>query len=254
MFLNKAHLNIFFLGHVLSRPRAVTMQVLPRQVLSRVENHSKVLIKAACKNNLKEVKMFTIRNVDLGPIQSITDLKTVIRDKLKEDIRKKFDVGYIQGKTVVRVCSEEDMAEMWSEIKKPGSTSLWCDGLIEATTKPKASRRRKLQLSDDSDDENLLFPQPKKRARVDNQEKVQEIVDILNNKHGSKYTPLQVRIWAELIASGLHPNSEQPPPSNSMFERAGTGGSSKPNQKDNSVVKVVADAASAITCALIKSI
>ena len=157
MFLNKAHLN-FFLGHVLSRPRAVTMQVLPRQVLSRVENLSKVLIKAACKNNLKEVKTFTVRNVDLGPIQSITDLKTVNRDKLKEDIRKNFDVGYIQGKTVVRVRSEEDMAEMWSEIKKPGSTtSLWCDGLIEATTKPKASRRRKLQLSDDSDDENLLF-------------------------------------------------------------------------------------------------
>ena len=88
---------------------------------------------------------------------------------------------------------------------------------------------------------------------MDNQEKVQEIVDILKNKHGSKYTPLQVRIWAELIASGLHPNSEQPPPTNSMFERAGTGGSSKPNQKDNSVVKVVADAASAITCALTKT-
>ncbi len=48
-------------------------------------------------------KTFTIRNVDPSSIQSITDLKTLIRDQLKDDFRKNFDVGYIQRTNDVRV-------------------------------------------------------------------------------------------------------------------------------------------------------
>lgn len=139
----------------------------------------------------------------------------------------------------------EDMEEMWAELRRPRSTStLWCDGLVDSSPKKK-SRRRRL-LSDDSDDD---LP-PAKKKQLDKQEEVQKIVNSLKSTHGSKYTAMQLRIWAELIAGGLHSSEDHPPNRNSMFERAGAGGSSKPTQKDGAVAKVVADAASAITQAL----
>lgn len=61
---------------------------------------------------------------------------------------------------------------------------------------------------------------------------------------------MQVRIWAELIAGGSYTSLDVPPHNNSMFEKAGCGGgSSKSLQKDSSVSKVLAEAASAITSA-----
>ena len=77
----------------------------------------KVLIKAACKRNLKEVKTFVLRNLDLGTIQSVTDLKMLIRSKLNDDLNTNFDVGYCQGTSVIRVRSKEDLLEMWAEIR-----------------------------------------------------------------------------------------------------------------------------------------
>lgn len=74
-------------------------------------------------------------------------------------------------------------------------------------------------------------------------------MDTLNNRHGPKYTAMQVRIWAELVVSGLYTSLDDPPHNNSMFERAGTGGKAKP-EKSNSVANVVAEAASAITSVL----
>lgn len=58
---------------------------------------------------------------------------------------------------------------------------------------------------------------------------------------------MQVRIWAELIAGGSYTSLDVPPHNNSI---AGCGGgSSKSLQKDSSVSKVLAEAASAITSA-----
>ena len=219
---------------------SVSKQAVPSQ-----QKLDKVLVKAACKSNLKEVKLFTIRDVDFGSMETLTDLKMLIKDQLRDDLRKTFDVGYVQGTNVITIRSMEDMDEMWLELKKPRSTStLWCDGLIDSTPQKK-SRRRRL-LSDDSDDD---LP-PTKKKKMDKQEEVQKIVDSLKSNHGTRYTALQLRIWAELISGGLHSSEDHPPNNNSMFERAGSGGSSKPTHKDSGVAKVVADAASAITNAL----
>ena len=55
--------------------------------------------------------------------------------------------------------------------------------------------------------------------------KAQEIFDDLKSKHGTQYTVMQLRIWAELIAGGLYSNTSDPPPENSMFQKAGGGSS-----------------------------
>lgn len=175
-------MSIFNLGYVCGKtgttaPVTISKQVLFPQTQQQAQKLDKVLIKVACKSNSKEVKTFTVRDVDLDSVQSLNDLKVLIKDKLRDDLRKTFDVGYIQGTNVIRVRSAEDMVEMWSEIKKPRSTtSLWCDGLIDSNPKKKSRRRL---LSDDSDDD---LPHPKSKKRMDKQEEVQEIVDNLKSK------------------------------------------------------------------------
>ena len=154
---------------------------------------------------------------------------------MHNDIRKSLDVGYIQGTTVIRIRSKEDLAEMWSEIKKPRCTSsLWCDGLIEGTKK-KSGRKR--LISDDEDESDDDVPSRKRRK-----------------KHKSNFMFLQMRIWAELITSGLYSSTDDPPHNNSMFERVGSGGSSTSSQKDTAVTKMIAEAATAITSALSSSV
>lgn len=211
----------------------------------------KVLLKAAQRSNLKETKTFTIRNVDTASILSLNDLKSLIRDRFSGDIRSSFDVGYVQGVNVIRIRSKEDLSEMWAEIKRSKSTSVWCDGLIESTSKK--SKRKRKSLSDEEDSEDDSCKSKTKKQRVDKDEKVQEMVEALKGKHGNKFTFMQIRIWAELIVSGLYANLDDPPQRNSMFERAGTAGKASPkaDQNDsNSVVKAVSEAASAITSAL----
>lgn len=149
-------------------------------------------------------------------IKSTCELKSVIRSQLSEDIKPCFDVGYMQGSNVIRVRSKADLSEMWSEI-----TSLWCDGLMECSSK-KSSRKRKTPISDDEDSDEGSSSKPKsKNKHVDVDEKVQEMVDTLNGKHGRKYTFMQIRIWAELLVSGLYTNLDDPPHNNSMFARCG---------------------------------
>ncbi len=112
----------------------------------------------------------------------------------------------MRGANVIRIRSKEDLSEMWSEIQKSkNTTSLWCDGLIEVNSK-KTSRKRKL-ISDDeeSDDYSSCKSKPKKK-RQETDEKVQEIVETLKKWYGAKYTFMQVRIWAELIVSGVWMN------------------------------------------------
>ena len=94
-------------------------------------------------------------------------------------------------------------------------------------------------------------PKKRRRKNVEDSERernVQECVKDLNKKHGSVYSPMQLRIWGELRAGGFHNSLDDPPTFNTMFQRAG-GESSK---KQSPVVKAVTEAATAITAAVLK--
>lgn len=164
----------------------------------------KVLLKTTCKGKLKEFKTVILRNVDTAAVVSSQDLKKLIRECLHDDVsNKEFDIGHTQGSNVIRVCTKEDMAEMWSEVKN--QRMLWCDGLVDARSKANKSNH-KGRHEEDSDDE-ASASQPKKKKH--------------NTKHGTQYTVMQLRIWAKLIAGGLYSSTSDAPSENSMFERAG---------------------------------
>lgn len=124
-------------------PSAVARRVQPPKGNCMVLN--KIFLKAVGNSNAKDVKTFTVRNVDTSTVQSVSDLKKVIRNTLHDDITTKdFDVGYIQGSAVVRIRSKDDLSEMWSELKSKSNVSMWCDGLV--SSKNLAERRSICQM------------------------------------------------------------------------------------------------------------
>ena len=93
-----------------------------------------------------------------------------------------------------------------------------------------SSRRRQAtgSESDEEEDEAQVKSQKKKKssAQEDQEEKVQTTMEQLKEKHGTLYTPMQLRIWSESIVGGIHSSLEEAPTS-SMFARAGKGTAKK---------------------------
>ena len=158
------------------------------------------------------------------------ELKKVIREQLKEDIvNHNFDVGYVQGTKVVRIRSRLDLQEFWQNFKK-SNLILWCDGL----------------KCEDASDNTAESSSKKRKLQGTKEEEVQQFVEELMRKHGSSFTTMQFRIWADMVSGGLHSDTDNPP-STSMFTRAGN---TSTNKKSQSINQVITEAANAITSSL----
>ena len=128
---------------------------------------------------------------------------------------------------------------------------MWCDGLRTEQTNPLASRKRKnaiVSSDESSEDEQGRANKKRKRntAVKSREEKVEEVVNSLKEKHNKLYTPMQYRIWGEMVVGNLHSSIEEPP-STSMFMRA--GGSTpkrKSGQSVNEALAFVADQISSV--------
>ncbi len=202
----------------------------------------KVLLKAVNKKGKKDSKTFTLRNVNQHALLTSDDLKRVIRMKLSDDITSgDFDVGYVQGTTVVRIRTSEDLEELWSLLRQPQkNTVLWCDGLTAGA----GHKRKHSDDEDDSDTEQQQSRRSRTKKHDKNMQQVQDTVDQLKARYGSNYTQMQFRIWAELVVGGMS-SIDGPPSNNSMFRRAGAGASEKNEKRD-----VTQTLTNAITAAL----
>ena len=82
-------------------------------------------------------------------------MKMLIREQLNEDIvTEDFDIGFVNGSSVIRIRNKEDLSDVWSALRKPGNKmTLWCDGLVD-----RRGNSRKLAQSEDvgSDSELTL--------------------------------------------------------------------------------------------------
>ena len=218
-------------------PGASVRAMPPQTVVTRrppkVSQINKVFLKAVTKENSKCAKTFTLRHINTSHVSNSDDLKELIKEKLGGDVKDcdDFDVGYVQGPgdRVVTIRTEEDLADVWREMRTPNSKiQLWCDGLRSGNTKNKKRRRQ-----EQSDSESETDSQPrrqtkkeKKSAQQEREERVEESLDALKKKYGAEYTQMQYRIWAECIANGL--GTLDNAPTSSMFKRAGNrNGSSK---------------------------
>lgn len=226
----------------------LTQQSSQSELCVSVPPLTRVLLKAVLKSSTsnKDGKTFTIRDVDTARISSCGAMKALIREQLNDDIvTEDFDVGFLNGSSVVRIRNKKDLFDVWSALRKPGSkVTLWCDGLVDR--RGAGNSRKRPQSDEPGSDSESTVTRPKKK-QVDRDRKVQDIVDDLKGTHASNYTQMQLRIWAEMIASGMH-LSLSDPPSTSMFTRAGGGTPYK--KKEPSPTQSLTDAVTAIANAL----
>ena len=66
----------------------------------------------------------------------------------------------------------------------------------------------------------------------------------LKKSHGEKYTPMQYRLWSEMISGGIH-RSMTDPPKTAMFSRCGES-----SNKKGSSVEVMANAVQKLASAI----
>ena len=115
--------------------------------------------------------------------------------------------------------NHKDLEEAWDMLKVNSKVPLWCDGLtVEPSTKRGNKRPR-----DDADE--VISTKTKKKKTQEREDEVQEIFDKLKQANSNNYTTMQLRIWAEMVNSGLHLSMNEAP-NTSTFNHA--GGSSTP--------------------------
>ena len=130
-----------------------------------------------------------------------------------------FDVGYLHGSNVVRIRNGTDLSEIWANIQKGSSITLWCDGLKKSCSK----RARPGDWSSEDEQEEFSKSVNKRRKTQEKSDKVDATIKELKGKNGDNaYTPMQYRVWAEMIIGGVHKSIEHAPTS-TMFIRAGSG-------------------------------
>ena len=145
-----------------------------------------------------------------------------------------FDVGYIQGSTVVNIRSSEDLDEVWNDVRREKNV-LWCDGLKEVTSKTRKRKQRADDSEDDFDEDADIGKtscKKKKKVAEVRERKVDETVDKLREKHKNSFTQMQYCIWSELIVGNVHSSIDLP--NTSMFTRAGASGGSVQRKKPDS--------------------
>ena len=145
--------------------------------------------------------------------------------------------------------SKEDIGDLMGSVLKEDKVLLWCDGLgkePKEAEKNTCTCRAKTSMIDSSDSDDEA-PPSKRSKKGDRDDKVQRCVEDLKEKHRqSAYTPIQYRIWAELLIGGVYRSTSEVPTHFTMFIRAGTGGAQK--RKGNVVASV--QAASTSTASL----
>lgn len=195
----------------------------------------KAFIRAVSAGGKKtDFKMFTLRNIDTQRLKTCEHLKTFIKENLKEDIEGSldFDVGYLLNNTVINLRSCTDLLEVWRKLLSGVDITLWCDGLGKSGGK----KRR----SDYDEDEA-----PKKKKSEERDERIQELAEDLQSKHGTKYTRMQYRIWSEMVVGGVYKDCDIPP-STTMFKRSG-GTFNSAGWKKEDLKQALTQIASAVT-------
>ena len=134
---------------------------------------------------------------------SVDDLKTKLCEQFSEYTEGcETQFGYVvpghgmKGKQE-KISTDEQLAVMYEKHKKKKRILLWLKCI------PKSKKRASTQGD---------APQSKRHASFLNMmSEVDDIVSKLKEKHGEKYTPVQLNCWAHMINTHKHESLDSPP-------------------------------------------
>ncbi len=98
-------------------------------------------------------------------------------------------------------------SEFWSDAKAEKRVILWCDKLKNSSDGVNRKRKCISDIENNSDNGSSKQPATKRRKKTvqeDREERVVGTIEKLKKKHSSDYTPVQIRIWSEMIVGGIH--------------------------------------------------
>ena len=98
------------------------------------------------------------------------------------------------------ICSQEDLEAMYKVCAAKSEILLWCDSANATATA--------------SDEDDCLPAKKKSRAKREcKEEEVEKVFSELQKKQDNteKYTTPQLRLWARMVAGGLHTSTDDPP-------------------------------------------
>ena len=187
--------------------------------------HVSFAVKVISPSKRSEYKTFMLKDIDVSGVEKIPDLREILVFELGQTTvspHAPFELGYYKGSKRIWIRNNAELQEVLKLLKTGNKLTLWCDGKRLPKTK---------QLNDshsDSDESATEVdmqrkPKPKKRKKTkyqDRQERIDDLIDDLREKHGTKYTNIQYRIWAECIEARTHASMDSPP-RGSMFRAQG---------------------------------
>ena len=132
--------------------------------------------------------------------KSVTEIRMKLIEEFRDQVPSQLDfsVGYYDGSQQSKtwLVTKDDLEALYEKYPNGGNVSLWCDGKSTDTV----SKRKK-------DSES----QPGTSYRQGKEEQVETTYAELHEKHGSKYDPPRLRLWARMITTGLHSDYDTPP-------------------------------------------
>jgi len=183
-----------------------------------------LVLKLLTRTKKSESKLFILRNVELSSIETPENMRSLLIEKLGQDLVAKepgFEMGYFRSNKRVWVRNQDDVKEVVKRLSKDNHCfTLWCMG--------KSMSKRVIELSDSDSDGGLTIPQSKRKKSSKYSEKLERIddtVDELQSEHGSTFTAIQYRVWAETIDADAGIDN---PPKGSFFKSQGWKGASTP--------------------------
>ena len=194
-----------------------------------------VEIKVINPDKRSENRLFTLRNVDCDKLSSPIDLNKIIFDQLGQNLVSKdltFDIGYYRGNKRVNILGSDDMQDVRKLLRNKDSSgvsscTLWCMGLSAKKDVDSGKRTRDQTDSESDTDSDPGTRRPKRRKKSTKKsrheeklERIDNIIGKLKTKHGSEFTDIQYRVWAESFDTRYH-QSLDTPPQGSLFKAQG---------------------------------
>ena len=131
--------------------------------------------------------------------RSVTALRLALWHEFDELIPEEgeLSVGYFEGQSHTKkwLVSGQDLEAMYSYYDGKECVSLWCDG--KEQKEPGQRRRAKGELHSSK--------------RAEREEEVDDIFYNLKKKHKDSFSGPQLRLWAQMIAAGIHDDMDNPP-------------------------------------------
>lgn len=154
-----------------------------------------------------ECQIYVLRDVSEGAVSTPQKLVEQLQKQFGSLVpsTRQFPVGYMKGSSKVTIRTAADVADIWAYVKKGDQISLWCQGVRS----PKVSSVNVEGSDSESDDEGwskkkIRTKKRKLSALDEKNNRIEDVVSTLQEKHGDRYTTIQYRLWAEMVDIGTH--------------------------------------------------